>query len=184
MDEVVTRSRCAACGRRMPFDDWKRGASDCASCRRPEAAAPFPAMTAPPRPQPARAAQPADYRQHQRLLDDIPEGLIDELVEALERETASRSGAAPGKSPSPPMVPAIKEFVQELGIGTDPRELTWAAWGFAAGFGGNLILAKYVQMTNGASFSSFVVPLLLGGIVSGTACAGIAWGFTRLRARG
>lgn len=111
------------------------------------------------------------------MLDEIPEELIDQLVRALEAEAAIRqTEPAPADDP-------LRGLLEELGVGRSDRELPWAAWGFSIGFGGNVLLAKYAQMSSGESFGAFVVPMLLGGVVAGVACAAIGWGLARLRDR-
>jgi hypothetical protein len=163
VNETIPRARCRACGRALLFADWRRGVERCAECERAAA--------------PARPAAASDYRQHQRMLDEIPEELIEELVASLEAEAAKlEEGAAP--APASP----LREVLEEFGLGRDGSELSWTAWGFAFGFGLNVALAKYAQMSSGASFGSFVVPLLIGGVVAGFACGAIGWGLARLRA--
>lgn len=135
-----------------------------------------PPLVAPPRPAAPRSAT-QDYRQNERMLDEIPEELIDELVAALEAE-ALRMGPRQTTPASP-----LREVLDEFGVGRSPHEVAWTAWGFAIGFGGNVALAKYAQMSSGASFTSFIVPLFIGGVVAGAACAAIGWGLARLRDR-
>jgi hypothetical protein len=114
----------------------------------------------------------AQAEAYERLLDDIPDELIDELVAALEAEAARLESA--------PLNP-VREVIAELAIGNSPREVHWAAWGFAAGFAANVALAKYAQMTAGAPMSRFILPMLIGGVVAGATCAAIGWGLARLR---
>jgi hypothetical protein len=184
MDEVLTRARCANCGQMLAFDDWKRGVDRCMGCRARRGAATVDGGIVRRNRGQRPPAYATDYREHQRLLDEVPDELIDELVAALERESSSRPGLRTSRAPGGSVIPpALREIVDEIGIGRDPRELPWAAWGFAIGFGANVVLAKYVQMSTGASFSSFVMPLLIGGLVAGGACAGIGWGLAKLRER-
>ncbi len=75
------------------------------------------------------------------------------------------------------------ERIAELGIGQSARERNWAAWGFAAGFATNTLIAKYAQMTSAAPMSQFIGPMLLGGVLAGAACGAIGWGLARLRER-
>ena len=78
-------------------------------------------------------------------------------------------------------VPPVRICLEELGIGRSQRELSWAAWGFAGGFGANVAIAKYAQMASGATMGEFIGPLLVGGIVAGACCAAIGWGLAKLR---
>ncbi len=71
--------------------------------------------------------------------------------------------------------------LDDLGVGRTAREKHWAAWGFAAGFGANVAIAKCAQMATGAPFTQFIGPLLLGGVVAGVCCAAIGWGAAKLR---
>ena len=89
-------------------------------------------------------------------LDSIPEELVNELVAALEAEAARRANGPASQ---------VAEIFEELGIGRSQRELSWAAWGFAGGFGANVAIAKYAQMASGATMGEFIGPLLVGGIV-------------------
>ena len=109
------------------------------------------------------------------MLDDIPDELIDELVAALE--AAAAVPPAPGDSASA----AVYDLLHEIGVGRDPRALTWAVWGFSSGFGLNVVLAKYVQISSGATMQQFIGPLLIGGVVAGVGCAALAWGLARLK---
>jgi hypothetical protein len=186
VDQVVTRARCVSCRMLLPFSDWKQGEELCAECRRPGTFATVP--LGPParaRPDAARPRKPLaqDGRHERQILDDIPDSLIEELAAALEAEAASRPSLAAATRSGGSLPAAVQDFVDEIGAGKDPRELPWAAWGFAIGFGANVVLAKYVQMTTGAPFMPFIVPLIIGGLVAGTASAGIGWGLARLRAR-
>ncbi|MCZ7578944.1 MAG: hypothetical protein M5U18_18615 [Dehalococcoidia bacterium] len=108
------------------------------------------------------------------MLDDIPDELVDELVAALEAEAARMPSAGPNP---------VREVLSELGLGRSPRERHWAAWGFAAGFAANIVIAKYAQMTTAAPMSQFIGPMLLGGLLAGATCSAIGWGFARLRER-
>jgi hypothetical protein len=123
----------------------------------------------------ARSAATASYAEYEKLADDIPDELVDELVSMLEAEAARRKVEI-----SAPQA-ALEELFEEIGFGRSPRELHWAAWGFAAGFALNVGLAKYAQMTTSASMSEFVMPLLFGGVLAGSACAAIGWGLAKLR---
>jgi hypothetical protein len=125
----------------------------------------------------ARAEAAATYAQHERLVDDIPDELVDELVAMLEAEAERRKTEV-----SAPQA-ALQEVLEEIGFGRSPRELQWAAWGFAGGFAMNVALAKYAQMTTASSMAEFVMPMLFGGILAGAACAAIGWGLARLRER-
>lgn len=162
----------------------------CAGCRRTAATSPAAVYVpgpAAPAPRPARpgiepreavrrrnrpAPPAADY---ERLLDDVPDDLIEEIVAALEDEARRLESVQPGAASQ------LTEVLQEIGFGRSPRELQLAAWGFAVGFGANVMLAKYAQMQTSSPMSQFVGPLLIGGLVAGAACAAIGWGFARLR---
>lgn len=182
MEETLARARCSDCGKGLKFEEWSKGGERCASCSRAARsggpAAAF--VRGPSRPAPAatpRAQIEAEYAAYERMLDEIPDELVDELVAALESEAERRQEAK-----STPQE-AFREVIEEIGFGRSPRELQWAAWGFAAGFALNVALAKYAQMTSGAAMSGFLAPLLLGGLVAGGACAAIGWGLARLRER-
>ncbi|MEO8538610.1 MAG: hypothetical protein ABI577_02640, partial [bacterium] len=108
---------------------------------------------------------------YERMLDAVPDELIDELVAALEAEAARLPAT---KSP-------VREVFDEIGIGRSARERHWASWGFAGGFAANVAIAKYAQMATGAPFSQFIVPLLIGGVVAGLCCSAIGWGAAKLR---
>ena len=71
----------------------------------------------------------------------------------------------------------------DIGFGQASNELPWAIWGFAAGFTANVVVAKYAQMSSGATLGEFIPAFLFGGIVAGAACAGIGWGLAKLRDR-
>ena len=58
-----------------------------------------------------------------------------------------------------------------------------AAWGFAAGFAANVLVAKYAQMESASPMGQFIGPLLIGGLLAGATCAAIGWGFAKLRER-
>jgi hypothetical protein len=113
--------------------------------------------------------------EYERLLDEVPDDLIDEIVAALEVEARRLEAEHPGVA-SP-----LNEVLQEIGFGRSPREFQLAAWGFAIGFGANVVLAKYAQMQTSSPMSQFIGPLLIGGLVAGAACAAIGWGFAKLR---
>lgn len=166
MPDSFVRTRCATCEGVLTFEDFSTGAgSRCRSCtarggivRRRSA--------------PAPASYAAEAGEYERMLDSIPDELVDELVAALEAEAARRSTGPASQ---------VAEVFEELGLGRSQRELAWAAWGFATGFGGNVAIAKYAQMASDAPMSQFVGPLLIGGVVAGACCAAIGWGLAKLR---
>ncbi len=191
-EDVAARPRCSGCGKGLGFDEWSAGLDACSSCRR-DAFEVTPAATfvrgprvAPPRgpiPGPPRIVTRKRPRQesiddYARLLDDIPDELVDELVAALEAEAAKVP--APGDRPAS----ALHDVLEDVGFGHTAAEFQWAAWGFAIGFSANIALAKYAQMTTGGSMAEFILPMFFGGIAAGTACAVIGWGLARLRDRG
>ncbi|MGE5596061.1 MAG: hypothetical protein ACM3S1_08510 [Hyphomicrobiales bacterium] len=195
MNAAGATSRCVTCGRGLGFEEWSRGLDQCPYCtgvrRRREPAATFVRSDAAPRPRAAAAAAPRPPRpapsprpdDYQQMLDDVPEELLDELVAMLEAEVDRRPElAARMASKSEPSNP-VQEVIEEIGIGRTPGELQWAIWGFATGFGLNVILAKYAQMSAHAPMSQFIAPMLIGGLVAGAACAAIGWGLARLRTR-
>ncbi|MCO5200943.1 MAG: hypothetical protein M9925_04505 [Chloroflexi bacterium] len=173
MPDTFVRTRCSSCARPLGFDDWSNGSDRCQPCVRARSAA---ARTpAPPDPLSfGHAAFAARANAYERMLDDIPDELVDELVAALEAEAARM----PSVGPNP-----VREVLSELGLGRSPRERHWAAWGFAAGFAANIVIAKYAQMTTAAPMSQFIGPMLLGGLLAGATCSAIGWGFARLRER-
>lgn len=172
MPDTFVRTRCMGCGQALGFDDWSNGSNRCSACsqgiRKRKNAANFVAGPAAPIPAPY-AAEAAAY---ERMLDDIPDELVDELVAALEAEAARRA--------TEPMSP-VRDVLEELSLGSSPRERPWAAWGFAAGFALNVALAKWAQMSTGGSFADFIAPTLIGGVLAGATCAAIGWGLARLR---
>ncbi len=181
MPETVARPRCVSCGRGLAYDAWSRGADTCEACAR-LARVSGPAATYVRGPAPARVPAPPPpstdpSAAYERILDQMPDELVDELVAALEAEVEKleREKASP-KSP-------VQDVLEEMGFGRSPRDWQWAAWGFAGGFAANVLLAKYAQMASGGSMSEFAGPLLIGGMVAGTTCAAIGWGFARLRTR-
>lgn len=192
MDDTLARARCAECGGGLGFEEWSRGVKTCAGCRRTAGASPAAVYVPGPRapiPRPTRpgiepreavrrrnpAGTPgADY---ERLLDEVPDDLIDEIVAALEVEARRLESEQPG------VASQLTEVLQEIGFGRSPREFQLAAWGFAIGFGANVVLAKYAQMQTSSPMSQFIGPLLVGGLVAGAACAAIGWGFAKLRER-
>jgi hypothetical protein len=114
-----------------------------------------------------------DAVEYERMLDSVPDELIDELVAALEAEAAKVALRPRGP---------VREVLEEIGgVGRSPRERPWAAWGFAGGFAANVLIAKYAQMATGAPFGQFVVPLLVGGVLAGVCCSAIGWGAAKLR---
>lgn len=172
MPDTFVRTRCSGCGQALGFDDWSNGSNRCGACsqgiRKRKNAANYvagPAMA----PASAYASEAAAY---ERMLDDIPDELVDELVAALEAEAARRANE--------PMSP-VRDVLEELSMGSSPRERPWAAWGFAAGFALNVVLAKWAQMSTGGSFADFIAPTLIGGVLAGATCAAIGWGLARLR---
>ncbi len=193
MEDTLARTRCSICGGGLAFEEWSRGTESCGRCRRggsggapaavfvrgPGTAAPPPSRPGvQPRPPVRRSAQGGTLsEEYQRLLDEVPDGLIDEIVAALETEAQRMEAEEPGAT-SP-----VREVLNELGIGRSPFELQAAAWGFAVGFAANVALAKYAQIQSGAPMSQFVVPLLVGGLAAGAACAAIGWGLAKLRER-
>ncbi len=145
--------------------------------RGPAAEAPAPSRPGvQPRP-PVRRRAGHGASEHQRLLDETPESLIAEILAALEGEAERMEAEQPGA------VSPVREMLQEIGVGRSPFEFQAAAWGFAAGFAANVALAKYAQMQTGAPMSQFAVPLIVGGLVAGAACAAIGWGLAKLRER-
>ncbi|MCL6645254.1 MAG: hypothetical protein K6U88_09825, partial [Dehalococcoidia bacterium] len=111
-----------------------------------------------------------DPAAFERIIDSVPDALIDELVAALEAEAARLDQANP-----------VVGVLAELELGRTLRERHWAAWGFAAGFALNVGIAKWAQVASGAPVTDFIVPILVGGVIAGAACAAIGWGLARLR---
>ncbi len=182
MAETLARARCASCGNGLPYEAWSRGQSSCDNCTRLASRA-GPAATYVRGPAPSRAPSGSQPRAvdptgataaYERIFDDMPDELVDELVAALESEMEKLEREKTPKSP-------VHEVLEELGFNHSPREWQWAAWGFAAGFAANVVLAKYAQMTSGGSMTEFAGPLLIGGIVAGATCGAIGWGTAKLR---
>lgn len=175
-EESLSRTRCNGCGKGLGFDEWSSGFDRCASCQRfPGASGPAATYVRGPGAGAATRSQVAASAQaYGGLIDEVPDALIDELVAALEAEAQRRP--AIGASP-------VQDVLRETGFGRSAMEMHWAAWGFAGGFATNVALAKYAQMTSGASMGEFIGPMLLGGLVAGFTCAAIGWGLARLRER-
>ena len=142
----------------------------------PAASGPAATFVRGPSPAASTRSQVAESAEaYERLLQNVPDELIDELVAALEAEAA--------RTPIIGAPNAVQELLQEIGFGKSAREMQWAAWGFAGGFAVNVLLAKYAQMASSASMSAFIVPMLVGGGLAGTTCAAIGWGLAKLRDR-
>jgi hypothetical protein len=171
VDDVSVRARCVSCGRGLGFAEWSRGLDRCPYCTSVRHRRRGPARPVPPRPQPPAV----DYDE---LLDEIPGELVDELVAMLEAEVERRPELAAKMAGTPSN--AFKEVADEVGFGRSAREFQWAAWGFVGGFGLNIALAKYAQMTTQAAMGEFLAPMLLGGFAAGFACAAIGWGAAKL----
>lgn len=180
MAETATRTRCNSCGKGMPYEAWSRGAVRCDTCARaPKMDGPAATYVRGPVASrtPATPALTHDSASYERLLDEMPDELVDELVAALEAEVARMEveKSAPAS--------AVQEVLRDIGFNRSPREWQWAAWGFAIGFGANVMLAKYAQMASGGSMGEFAGPLLLGGMVAGITSGTIGWGLAKLRER-
>lgn len=173
MPDTFVRTRCSVCGKVLSFEDFSTGGNACLACiSRPAASAHE--FVRGPRVHRRNARNLPDHREesYEQFLDEIPDELIDELVAALEAEAR--------KTPLSPTNP-VREVFDEIGLGRSPREVQWAAWGFALGFGANVVIAKYAQMASGAPMGQFIGPLLVGGVVAGLCCAAIGWGLAKLR---
>lgn len=180
MEQAQGVARCVSCNRGLGFEEWSRGLTRCPYCT----AVPNRARRAgrrPSSPPPAAARVPGsdDAAAYERMLDDIPEELLDELVGMLEAEVERRPALAARIATKEPS--ATRAVIEEIGLGSSAREYWWAAWGFAGGFAGNVLLAKYAQMSASASMGEFAGPLLIGGVVAGSTCALIGWGLAKLR---
>lgn len=160
--------RCEACGARLAFEAWSEGQRRCRLCE-DLSASPAATFVRGPVVPPGRIVHRGRPKPPP---DPLPDELLDELVAALEAEAAAGAGEPRG---------ALQELLEELRPGSSARELQWSAWGFAGGFGANLLVAKYAQMTTGAPTSEILAPLLVGGLVAGFACAAIGWGLAKLR---
>ena len=176
-EDTLSRTRCAGCGKGLAFDDWSTGSSRCATCLHiPAPSGPAATFVRGPSSASTAKSQAVESAEaYERLLANVPDELIDELVAALEAEAARTPVIG---APNP-----VQEVLQEIGFGRSAREMQWAAWGFAGGFAVNVALAKYAQMASGASMSAFLVPMLVGGGIAGITCAAIGWGFAKLRDR-
>jgi len=177
MEDTLTRTRCDSCGKGLRFAEWSQNGGRCDGCSRvPRMQGPAATyVRGPSAATQTRQAVAADAAAYERLLDELPDELVDELVAALEAEAARLD-----RHPAPAQG-SFQEVMQDIGIGRTPREMQWAAWGFAAGFAANVVLAKYAQMQSGAPMGQFVGPLLIGGVVAGMTAGAIAWGLARLR---
>ena len=179
----LARARCAECGKGLSFEDWSDGVRMCPACLASTRTAGPPRPTSPahghgheppPSHAPLRRTVAEEAAEYERLLAELPDELVDEIVAALEAEAIKMA------APTTPIT-AIQDVLEDIGFGQSPREWQWALWGFAGGFSANVLVAKYAQMQAGASMSSFLMPMLVGGLVAGAACAAIGWGLARLR---
>ena len=178
MQDTASRTRCSSCGKGLTFDEWSNEGRRCDTClRAPRMDGPAATYVRGPAPGPLRHQIADEAEAYERLLDDLPDDLVDELVAMLEAE-AERRDITIEPRPGP-----IQEVLADIGIGHSPREIQWAAWGFAAGFAANVLVAKYAQMESAAPMGQFIAPLLIGGVVAGIACSAIGWGLAKLRER-
>lgn len=164
----------------MPYEAWSRGAVRCDTCARmPKMDGPAATYVRGPMASraPAAPTRANDAAGYERILDEMPDELVDELVAVLEAEVERME--AEKNAPAS----AVQEVLRDIGFNRSPREWQWAAWGFAAGFGLNVMLAKYAQMASGGSMAEFAGPLLLGGMVAGLTSGTIGWGLAKLRER-
>src|SRR5215212_6821062 len=112
MPDTFGRTRCASCEKVLSFEDFSAGGTRCLACskqRRP--AQEF--VRGPRRPEPVIGGYAEDDAEYERMLDSIPEELVDELVAALEAESARRSGGPASQ---------VAEVFEELGIGRSQHE--------------------------------------------------------------
>jgi hypothetical protein len=172
-DNVAVRARCVACGTGLSFEAWSQGNDRCAACSSKATSETYSYV-----PGPASAglnlASPApDSDEFARLLEDLPDELVEELASALEAAALPES---PRQDES-----AVGGFLAEVGFGSDPREPVWAAWGFSVGFAVNVAVAKLAQMSTSAPMSDLFVPIIAGGLVAGGAGAVIGWGLAKLK---
>lgn len=174
MPDTFVRTRCVSCEKVLTFDDFSLGGSRCRACLKIVKRKPADRFVPGPKrvPAPALTSDETDLAEYERMLDGMPDELVDELVAALEAEAAR----LPAGERSP-----VREVLDDIGFGQSSREKHWAAWGFAGGFAANVVVAKYAQMATGAPFSEFIGPLLLGGVLAGLCCSAIGWGVAKLR---
>ena len=172
MPDTFVRTRCSSCLKVLSFDDFSGGGDRCGSCAGVTSTTEFVRGPRIRRTNARNLPRQHEDDDYERLLDHIPDELIDELVAALEAEAATLP-----PSPANP----VRGVLDELGLGRSAREKQWAAWGFAGGFAANVALAKYAQIASSAPMSDFIGPLLIGGVVAGLCCAAIGWGLARLR---
>jgi hypothetical protein len=170
MPDTFVRTRCSNCQKVMSFEDFSAGGPRCISCSKGIVKRNRPPGFV-PGPPPAVRSPRSEEEAYERMLDGLPDELIDELVAALEAEAAR----------APVASNPVREVLSEIGIGRSQRERVWAAWGFAAGFAGNVLIAKYAQMSANSPLSQFIGPMLIGGAVAGACCAAIGWGLAKLR---
>ncbi len=166
--EAPTRARCEGCGTGLSYHAWEQGHTLCRMCVQvgtAPAATFIPVQRTGVPARPRRVAPPPNQ-------DD----LIDQLIASLETESALSQGQSAQSD-------SMRGVLQDIGFGQSSSELPWAAWGFAAGFTLNVVVAKYAQMTSGASMGEFMPAFVVGGIIAGAACAGIGWGIAKLRER-
>ncbi len=169
LSESPALARCGSCGGGLAFAAYQRGETLCHVCLQMQDE---PDATFAPGPKAraivtrSRRAQPAT----------VPDELIDELIASLQHSEAALANvpAGPGRE-------TVREVLRDIGVGENDRELPWAAWAFAIGFTANIAVAKYAQVTSGATMTEFVPAFIVGGIVAGTVCGAIGWGLARLR---
>ncbi len=178
-DHASNRTRCRSCGRGLPFEAWTRGLDRCAACAGPRAVRQRAATAAYAPPPAPGAGSFRSHRDYERMLDEVPQELVDELARAVEDEARARSINPAGDGADS----LFRGFIEEVGFGESRREISYALWGFAIGFVINVALMKYVQMAAAAPMSAVLGPMLIGGVVAGATCAAIGWGLARLRER-
>lgn len=174
-----SKTRCASCARALGFEDWSAGKGRCSRCLdrgdfappggRVHTRAPSPAALTP---------QPSGYRAYQRMVDQVPDELMEELARALDEEETIRKSITPGPDDS-----LFRGVAQELQLGRSRAEFQYAFLGFASGFAANVGLMKYVQMSSGATLDAVFAPMFLGGLMTGATCAVIGWGIAKLKER-
>lgn len=162
-------ARCASCGGGLAFAAYQRGETLCHVCLQMQDE---PGATFAPGPK-ARAIV---TRPRRAPAQAVPDELLDELILSLQQ-----SEGIAEQVPTPQGRETVREVLRDIGVGESDRELPWAAWGFALGFVANVGVAKYAQISTGATMTEFIPAFIVGGVVAGAACGAIGWAIARLK---
>lgn len=115
--------------------------------------------------------RPPDHGRYERLLEDVPDELIDELVAALEAEAA--------RDPEIGAANPVQEVLREIGFARDAVGRV----GFRCWVRGQRGTRPVRPDGEWRLMAAFIVPMLAGGAIAGAPCAAIGRGFAKLRDR-